>query len=330
MGVGYCEMVETMKSELLTLNSKIAFIFPGQGSQCLGMGKEFYDSCPAAKAIFQEAGDTLHLDMARLCFEGPLDALNLTQNTQPAILTASMAALKYFEQEVSIKPKLMAGHSLGEYTALVAGGALSFKDAVRLVALRGRFMQDAVPQGIGAMAAIIGLAGDVVEEICNSATDDKNIVVPANFNSPEQTVISGHKEAVERASDLAKEKKAKRVISLPVSVPSHSPLMKQAAERLAKELDAVVIKPLNIPIITNVEARPLSATELVKIMLEKQLYSPVRWVESVQRMKQEGIETVIEIGPGRVLTGLVKRIDGSIKTMNMERPEDIQQIIAHS
>ncbi len=309
--------------------SHIAFIFPGQGSQCLGMCKEFYDRYPAAKAVFQEAGDILHLDMARLCFEGPLDALNLTQNTQPAILTASTAALKCLEQEVSIKPAIMAGHSLGEYTALVAGGALYFKDAVRLVALRGRFMQDAVPQGIGAMAAIIGLAGDVVEEICNSAADDKNSVVPANFNSPEQTVISGHKEAVERASHLAKEKKAKRVIPLPVSVPSHSPLMKQAAEKLAKELDAVTIKPLNIPIITNVEARPLSAAELVKIMLEKQLYSPVRWVESVQRMKQEGIETVIEIGPGRVLTGLVKRIDGSIKTMNVEKPEDVKQLIAY-
>lgn len=310
--------------------SKIAFIFPGQGSQCVGMGKEFYDNCPAAKAVFQEAGDTLHLDMARLCFEGPLDALNLTQNTQPAILTASIAALKYLEQEVSIKPKFLAGHSLGEYTALVAGGALSFKEAVRLVALRGRFMQDAVPQGIGAMAAILGLAGDLVEAICNSAADDKNIVVPANFNSPEQTVISGHKEAVERASKLAKEKNAKRVIPLPVSVPSHSPLMKQAAERLAKELDAVAIKPLNIPIITNVEARPISAAELVKILLEKQLYSPVRWVESVQRMKQEGIDTVIEIGPGRVLTGLVKRIDGGIKTMNVEKPEDVKQLMAHS
>lgn len=327
MGVGYCKMVvSTLKSQ----TSNLAFVFPGQGSQCIGMGKEFYERRPASKSIFQEAGDILHLDMVRLCFEGPLDTLNLTQNTQPAILTASIAALKCLEQEISIKPKLLAGHSLGEYTALVAAGAMDFKDAVRLVAMRGRFMQDAVPQGIGAMAAILGLSGEIVEGICREATDEKNIVVPANFNSPEQTVISGHKEAVERASNLAKDKKAKRVIPLPVSVPSHSPLMKPAAERLAKELDGIKIKPLNTPIITNVEARPLSAAELVKVLLKKQLYSPVRWVESVQRIKQEGIETVIEVGPGRVLAGLVKRIDGSINTVNIERPEDIKQFMAHS
>ena len=318
-----------MNSEQLTVNSnakhtsRIAFIFPGQGSQCVGMAKEFYDRYAAAKAVFEQASNILKLDIARLCFEGPAEELNLTQNTQPALLTASVAILNALNKEVSIKPSFLAGHSLGEYTALVASNALDFKDAIRLVSMRGRFMQDAVPQGVGAMAAIIGLSGEVVEDICREASTEKNVVVAANFNSPEQTVISGHKEAVERASNLAKEKKAKRIIPLPVSVPSHSPLMKPAAERLAKELERIEIKPLNIPVITNVEAEPLLAGERVKELLGKQLYSPVRWVESVQKMKKEGVETVIEIGPGRVLTGLVKRIDNELKVCNVEKPDDM-------
>ena len=307
----------------------IAFIFPGQGSQCIGMAKDFYDRYVDAKTVFEEASNTLGFDMARLCFEGPATKLNLTQNTQPALLTASVAILNVLNKETSIKPRFLAGHSLGEYTALVASRALDFKDAVRVVAMRGKFMQEAVPQGMGAMAAVIGLTGDMVKDICREASrsgilpDNDNIVVPANFNSPEQTVISGHKEAVARASNLAKERNAKRVIPLPVSVPSHSPLMKPAAEKLARELDNIKIKALNVHVISNVEAKPLLSEERVKDLLEKQLYSPVRWVESIQMMKQEGIESVIEVGPGRVLTGLVKRIDDSIKTMNVEKPEDI-------
>lgn len=343
---------KTLYPPLSSLHSQIAFIFPGQGSQCLGMGKEFYEKYAAAREIFKEASGLLNLDMARLCFEGPAEELNLTQNTQPAILTASVAILKCMEQEVSVKPVFLAGHSLGEYTALVVAGAIDFKDAVRLVEMRGRFMQDAVPPGVGAMAAILGLDRAAVEDICRQINNSyefrvgsseerqilrttnyslrTEIVVPANFNSPEQTVISGHREAVEKASALAKERKAKKVIPLPVSVPSHSPLMKPAAERLGKEMGRIEIKPLNIPVITNVEAEPLLSKERVKGLLEKQLYSPVRWVESVKRMKKEGVETVIEIGPGRVLTGLVKRIDESIKTMNVEKLEDLKQFTVNS
>ena len=327
---------DDLKSKSDNRKSTIAFVFPGQGSQCIGMAKDFYDRYVDAKTVFEEASNKLGFDMARLCFEGPAAELNLTQNTQPALLTTSVAILNVLNKETSIKPRFLAGHSMGEYTALVASRALDFKDAVRVVAMRGKFMQEAVPQGMGAMAAVIGLTGDMVKDICREASrpgilpDNDNIVVPANFNSPEQTVISGHKEAVERASNLAKERNAKRVIPLPVSVPSHSPLMKPAAEKLARELDNIKIKALNVPVISNVEAKPLLSEKRVKELLEKQLYSPVRWVESIQMMKQEGIESVIEVGPGRVLTGLVKRIDDSIKTMNVEKPEDLKQFTVYS
>lgn len=307
----------------ITHHPSLAFIFPGQGSQYVGMGKDVWSNSPMAKETFEEAGRILERDLARLCFDGPDSELNQTQNTQPALLTACIATWRVLNQEVGLNPGFLAGHSLGEYTALVVAGALEFRDAVKLVALRGRFMQEAVPSGVGAMTAILGLKRDVVEEVCNLASKYGKVVVPANFNSPEQTVISGHKEAVEEASRLAKERGARRVVGLPVSVPSHSPLMMSASHRLAEALEEIEVKPLKTPVITNVTAEPLTDHTRVKDLLAKQLYSPVRWVESILKMKELGVTRVIEIGPGRVLTGLVKRIDSGMETLNLEGMEDI-------
>ena len=305
-------------------SENLAFVFPGQGSQYVGMGKELWNGFQIAKDTFHEASDVLGKDIAKLCFEGTPPELNLTENTQPAILTVSIAVWRVLNQEnPAIIPAYLAGHSLGEYTALVVSGALDFKDAVRIVNLRGRFMQESVLEGIGTMAAVLGLKGDIVSDICKEVSTLNHVVVAANFNSPEQTVISGHKEAVEKASLAAKEKGAKRVVSLPVSVPSHSPLMNTAARKLKEELRAVDIKPLNIPVITNVEAEPITSPDRVKELLVNQLYNPVRWVDTIIKMKGLGVTRIIEIGPGKVLTGLIKRIDSSIETFNIEKPEDV-------
>ncbi|MBI5286605.1 MAG: ACP S-malonyltransferase [Deltaproteobacteria bacterium] len=305
-------------------HSSLAFIFPGQGSQYVGMGKELWYNFNIVRDIFDEAGSALGVDISRLCFEGPEEELNQTQNTQPALLTVSIAAWIVLNQETGLTPTFVAGHSLGEYTALVVAGALDFKDAVRLVSLRGRFMQEAVPPGVGAMAAILGLDREAVEDICRQVNN--SIVVPANFNSPEHTVISGHREAVEEASMLAKERGAKRAVTLPVSVPSHSPLMRAASEKLTGVLADIKVDPLDIPVVTNVEAEPLTDHERVRELLVRQLYSPVRWVETILKMKELRVGKVIEIGPGKVLTGLVKRIDGGMETLNFEGKEDIQGI----
>ncbi|MBI5894388.1 MAG: ACP S-malonyltransferase [Deltaproteobacteria bacterium] len=307
---------------------RFAFVFPGQGSQYVGMGKEVWDRFQIAKDTFKEASDILKKDIAKLCFEGPESELNLTENTQPAILTASIAIWKVLAAENTILPSCVAGHSLGEYTALVVSGALDFKDAVRIVNLRGKFMQEAVPEGIGAMAAVLGLKGDIVKDICKEASTDNSVAVAANFNSPEQTVISGNKAAVLKASSLAKERGAKRVIPLPVSVPSHSPLMQPAAKKLEQELKKINFKDLNIPVVTNVDAEPITSSDKARELLVKQLYSPVRWVESIAKMKGLGVEKIIEIGPGKVLTGLIKRIDSDIETMNVEKAEDIKLVAA--
>lgn len=304
---------------------KTAFVFPGQGSQSVGMAKSFFDGFSEARRIFAEANDVLGFDIAAMSFSGPQEALDRTENTQPALLASSIAALRVLEAELGIIPSFLAGHSLGEYTALVASGALDFREAVRLVNLRGKFMQDSVPAGVGKMCAILGLDIESVQVICDSASIDAARVVPANINSPEQIVISGHAAAVDIAANLAKERGARRVIPLQVSAPSHSPLMERAAERLGAEIDKIQFGDLKTPVITNVEAEPAEKARL-KELLCLQLTSPVRWVDVIRRMKADGVGTIIEIGPGKVLTGLIKRIEKEISTHNLNEAEDLEKL----
>ncbi|MFZ3072405.1 MAG: ACP S-malonyltransferase [Thermodesulfobacteriota bacterium] len=305
---------------------KIAFIFPGQGSQAIGMGKSLCEAYSVARDVFKEASEVLGFDMASLCFNGLEAELNKTENTQPAILTASVAALRVLDNEYKLTPSFVAGHSLGEYTALVCAGVLSFKDAVRIVRLRGRFMQESSPIGAGKMSAILGLFPDVVEAICKETSTENEPVVAANINSPEQVVISGEAKAVERAGNLASERGAKRVLPLPVSVPSHSPLMKPAAERLDNELSKISFNAFSFPLVSNVEAAPSSDVSKVRGLLKRQLTESVRWVDIIKRMAACGVEATIEIGPGKVLSGLVKRIDKGIQTLNFSIPEDLGKI----
>jgi [acyl-carrier-protein] S-malonyltransferase len=301
-----------------------AFIFPGQGSQYVGMGKEFYDQFRVAKEVFEEADDTLRFSISSLCFQGQEEELRLTENTQPAILTTSIAALKVLQTEKGINPKFAAGHSLGEYSALVASGALSFAEAVQTVRLRGKFMQEAVPVGEGAMAAILGMEREEVEKLCEEAAAGE-VLSPANFNCPGQIVIAGHLKAVQRAIEKVKQN-GKRAVLLPVSAPFHSPLMKPAGARLEKALEEISIKDLNLPVVTNVEAEINTSKEKVKALLVAQVSSPVRWEESMRRMIEEGVEQVLEIGPGKVLSGLMKRIDSTVGTGNLEDLQTLKKI----
>lgn len=302
----------------------IAFIFPGQGSQYVGMGKELFENFIVAKKIFEEAEDTLHFSISSLCFKGPEEALKLTENTQPAVLTTSIAALKVLQAEKGTAPQFTAGHSLGEYSALVASGALSFSEAVKIVRLRGKFMQEAVPVGEGAMAAVLGMEQEQVEKLCEEISSGE-ILAPANFNSPGQIVIAGHSKAVERAIERVKQE-GKKAVLLPVSAPFHSPLMKPAGERLEKALKEISVSDLKIPIVTNVEAEINTAKERVKGLLVAQVSSPVRWEESMRKMIEEGIEQVLEIGPGKVLSGLMKRIDGRVESKNIEDLQTLKKI----
>jgi [acyl-carrier-protein] S-malonyltransferase len=301
-----------------------AFIFPGQGSQYVGMGKEFYDHFRVAKEVFEEADDTLRFSISSLCFQGPEEELRMTENTQPAILTTSIAILKVLQTEKGINPKFTAGHSLGEYSALVASGALTFAEAVQTVRLRGKFMQEAVPVGEGAMAAILGMEREEVERLCDEAAAGE-VLSPANFNCPGQIVIAGHSKAVQRAIERVKQD-GKRAVLLPVSAPFHSPLMKPAGERLEKALEEISVKELNVPVVTNVEAEINTSKDRVKPLLVAQVSSPVRWEESMRKMIKEGIEKVLEIGPGKVLSGLMKRIDPNIETGNLEDLKTLKKI----
>jgi [acyl-carrier-protein] S-malonyltransferase len=303
----------------------IAFVFPGQGSQYPGMGKDLAENFAIARQVFEEAGDALGIDMASLCFNGPEEELRLTTNTQPAILTVSIAALRVLQQETGMTPAYVAGHSLGEYSALVAAGSLLFADALRTVRRRGAFMQEAVPVGTGAMAAILGMSAEELEAVCREAAQGE-IVAAANFNGPGQIVIAGHAAAVERASVLARERGAKRALPLPVSAPFHCALMEPAGVRLAEVLAAIDICSLAMPVVTNVEAQPNSDSQRVKELLVRQVSAPVRWEETVESMAGLGVERFIEIGPGKVLAGLIKRIAKGAVTQNIEDSAGIQAL----
>lgn len=304
----------------------IAFIFPGQGSQHAGMGKDLSDNFAVARQVFEEANDALGFDLSSLCFNGPEDELKLTTITQPAILTTSIAALRVLESETGFKADYAAGHSLGEYSALVCSGALTFADAVRTVRQRGAFMQEAVPVGVGSMAAIIGLDADALESICLEAAEGE-VVSPANFNSPGQVVIAGHTSAVERAMALAKENGAKRALPLPVSAPFHCSLLTPAGEKLDMVLSDIRFAAMALPVVSNVEAEPNDRSDRIQELLVTQVSAPVRWDASVLRMAELGVERFIEIGPGKVLSGLVKRITKSATAANLENVASLKRLI---
>lgn len=303
--------------------AKVAFIFPGQGSQSVGMGKDLFDNFSAAREVFEEADEALGFSLSEMCFSGSEEDLAMTANTQPAILTTSVAAFRSMEAEGFASPDFVAGHSLGEYSALVAAGVLGFADAVRTVRKRGTYMQEAVPVGVGAMAAILGADVETVEAACADAAQGQ-VCSPANINSPSQIVIAGDADAVDRACELLKERGAKRAIKLNVSAPFHCTLMEPAAEKLGVDLDNLEYQEFRFPIVTNLNAELNEDPGGVNNDLWRQVWSPVKWLQSVWKLRSLGVETFVEIGPGKVLSGLVRQIDRDVRCLNVENSESLR------
>ena len=305
---------------------KFAMVFPGQGSQTVGMLAELASDYPIVQETFKQASEVLGYDLWQLVQEGPAEELNKTWQTQPALLTASVAVYRVWQQKYpALKPEVMAGHSLGEYSALVCAGVLDFQDAVKLVELRGKLMQQAVPEGTGAMYAIIGLDNDAIINACKQA-EQGEVVSAVNFNSPGQVVIAGAKAAVERAAALCKEAGAKRALPLAVSVPSHCALMKPAADQLSVSLESITLKEAGVSVLNNVDVKNEMEADAIRNALVRQLYSPVRWTETVEKMAQNGVEVLVEVGPGKVLNGLTKRIVDSLQAVSVNDVKSLDSV----